>query len=205
MADKLFQGYRRFRQGYFEANKDRLVKLAQSQSPEIAMVSCCDSRVDPGILFDVEPGEIFVIRNVANLVPPYETAGNYHGTSAALEFAVLCLQVKQIVVLGHASCGGIRALMESDSSFAAEGFIASWMNLAAAAKKEVLARADLSTTQQRISACEKTAVSHSLRNLLSYPWIKQRVDAGNLELLGCFYDLHSGDLIVLDKITATGN
>jgi carbonic anhydrase len=164
------------------------------------MVSCCDSRVDPGILFDVDPGEIFVIRNVANLVPPYETSGNYHGTSAALEFAVTCLQVKQIVVLGHANCGGIRSLMENDTSFQAEGFIDSWMNLAAAAKKEVLARDDLHDMQQKIHACEKTAVSHSLRNLMLYPWIKQRVNEGELELLGCFYDLRNGDLLMLDKI-----
>lgn len=205
MTDKLFQGYQRFREGYFEKNKARLEKLALSQAPEIAMVSCCDSRVDPGILFDVDPGEIFIIRNVANLVPPYETTGNYHGTSAALEFAVTGLKVKQIVILGHANCGGIRALMENDTSFEAESFIGSWMNLAAAAKKEVLERTDLDTAQQKINACEKTAVSHSLHNLLLYPWIKQRVDAGKLELLGCFYDLHSGDLVVLDKIPANGD
>lgn len=200
MADKLFKGYKRFREGYFEKNKHKLEQLAESQAPEIAMVSCCDSRVDPGILFDVDPGEIFVIRNVANLVPPYETSGNYHGTSAALEFAVTCLMVKQIVVLGHANCGGIRALMENDTSFAAESFIGSWMNLAAAAKKEVMAREDLQDKQQRIDACEKTAVSHSLRNLMLYPWIQERVESGQLELLGCFYDLHSGDLLVLDSI-----
>ena len=202
MTDKLFQGYQRFREGYFEKNRDKLEQLAQSQAPEIAMVSCCDSRVDPGILFDVDPGEIFVIRNVANLVPPYETSGNYHGTSAALEFAVTCLQVKQIVVLGHANCGGIRALMENDTSFQNAGFIDSWMNLASAAKQEVMARADLVNLEQRIDACEKTAISHSLRNLLLYPWINQRVEAGQLELLGCFYDLRNGDLLVLDKIEA---
>lgn len=200
MTDKLFKGYQRFREGYFVKNKQRLQQLALSQAPEIAMVSCCDSRVDPGILFDVDPGEIFVIRNVANLVPPYETTGNYHGTSAALEFAVTCLKVKQIVILGHANCGGIRALMENDTSFQAESFIGSWMNLARAAKKEVLARSDLQDEQQRIHACEKIAVSHSLRNLMLYPWIKQRVEAGALELIGCFYDLRSGELQMLDKI-----
>lgn len=178
----------------------RLEQLAEKQTPQIAIVSCCDSRVDPGILFDVEPGDIFVIRNVANLEPPFETKGDYHGTSAALEFAVTCLQVKQVVVLGHANCGGIRALMENDTSIKSDGFIYSWMQLAALAKKEVLERIDLATPEQRINACEKTAVSYSLRNLMSYPWIRDRVEAGGLDLVGCYYDLRSGELVTLDEI-----
>ena len=123
MIEKLSKGYERFRQGYFQRNRSRLEQLAEKQTPEIAMISCCDSRVDPGILFDVEPGDLFVIRNVANLVPPFETRGDYHGTSAALEFAVTSLQVKQVVVLGHANCGGIRALMDNDSTIESDGFI----------------------------------------------------------------------------------
>ncbi len=202
MIEKLSKGYERFRQGYFQRNRSRLEQLAEKQNPEIAMISCCDSRVDPGILFDVEPGDLFVIRNVANLVPPFETRGDYHGTSAALEFAVTSLQVKQVVVLGHANCGGIRALMDNDSSIESDGFIDSWMNLAAAAKKEVLARDDLKTAEQRIDACEKAAISHSLKNLMSYPWINQRVNSGSLELLGCYYDLRSGELISLDEVNA---
>ncbi|MBT3203883.1 MAG: carbonic anhydrase [Gammaproteobacteria bacterium] len=202
MIEKLSKGYERFRQGYFQRNRSRLEQLAEKQTPEIAMISCCDSRVDPGILFDVEPGDLFVIRNVANLVPPFETRGDYHGTSAALEFAVTSLQVKQVVVLGHANCGGIRALMDNDSTIESDGFIDSWMNLAATAKKEVLARDDLKTAEQRIDACEKAAISHSLKNLMSYPWINQRVNSGSLELLGCYYDLRSGELISLDEVNA---
>ena len=200
MIEKLSKGYERFRNGYFKRNRARLEQLAEKQTPQIAIVSCCDSRVDPGILFDVEPGDIFVIRNVANLVPPFETKGDYHGTSAALEFAVTCLQVKQVVVLGHANCGGIRALMENDTSIKSDGFIYSWMQLAALAKKEVLERIDLATPEQRINACEKTAVSYSLRNLMSYPWIHDRVEAGSLDLVGCYYDLRSGELVTLDEI-----
>ena len=200
MIEKLSKGYERFRNGYFKRNRARLEQLAEKQTPQIAIVSCCDSRVDPGILFDVEPGDIFVIRNVANLVPPFETKGDYHGTSAALEFAVTCLQVKQVVVLGHANCGGIRALMENDTSIKSDGFIYSWMQLAALAKKEVLERIDLATPEQRINACEKTAVSYSLRNLMSYPWIRDRVEAGGLDLVGCYYDLRSGELVTLDEI-----
>ncbi|HED18123.1 MAG TPA: carbonic anhydrase [Gammaproteobacteria bacterium] len=203
MIEKLIKGYGRFRSGYFQRNRTRLEELALEQSPEVAMVSCCDSRVDPGILFDVEPGEIFVIRNVANLVPPFETKGDYHGTSAALEFAVTRLKVKQIVVLGHANCGGIRALMDSDASISSEGFIDSWMQIAAPAKKEVLARSDLDTPELRIDACEKTAVSYSLRNLMTHPWIHSRVEAGSLDLVGCYYDLRSATLVDVDEINTS--
>ena len=140
------------------------------------MVSCCDSRVDTGILFDAEPGEFFVIRNVANLIPPYELKGDYHGTSAALEFAVTCLKIKEIMVLGHANCGGIRALMENDGNIKKDGFIDRWMQIAVPAKKEILARNDLNTLDEKIDACEKTAINYSLRNLLTHPWVKQRVE-----------------------------
>lgn len=199
MIEKLSKGYQRFRNGYFQKNRQRLEQLAMKQTPEIAMISCCDSRVDPAVLFDLEPGDIFVIRNVANLVPPYETKGDYHGTSAALEFAVTCLQVKQIVILGHANCGGIRALMENDDAIQNEGFINSWMSIAAAAKQEVIARSDLSGFDQQIEACERTAVNHSLQNLMTYPWIRERVDTGRLELTACYYDLRNGELEDLVK------
>jgi len=198
MLEKLSQGYQRFRSGYFQKNKKRLEQLACKQTPEIAMISCCDSRVDPAVLFDLEPGDIFVIRNVANLVPPHETKGDYHGTSAALEFAVTCIKVKQIVILGHANCGGIRALMQNNTAIENEGFINSWMNIAAAAKQEVLARNDLTAFQPRVEACEKLAVKHSLKNLMTYPWIRERVESSRLTLSGCYYDLRNGDLIELE-------
>lgn len=202
MLEKLLKGYERFRNGYFQRNREQLEKLAQQQAPDVAMVSCCDSRVDTGILFDAEPGEIFVIRNVANLVPPFETKGDYHGTSAALEFAVTGLKVKEIMVLGHANCGGIRALMENDGNIKANGFIDNWMHIAAPAKKEVLARNDLNNFEEQIDACEKTAISYSLRNLLTHPWIRQRVEQGKLQLVGYYYELHNGQLIKIDEINA---
>ena len=203
MIEKLLKGYERFRNGYYLRNREKLEELAREQTPDVAMVSCCDSRVDPGILFDMEPGEIFGIRNVANLVPPYETKGAYHGTSAALEFAVTGLKVKQIVVLGHANCGGIRALMENDTSTKPDGFIDSWMQIAEPAKKEVLSRKDICTHEQQIDACEQTAVRHSLKNLLTHPWIRSRVEEGSLDLVGCYYDLRSGELVNVDEINAT--
>ena len=202
MTDKLKAGYARFRSGYFVRNRERLEALALRQTPQVAMVSCCDSRVDPTILFDVEPGDIFVIRNVANLVPPFETDGHYHGTSAALEFAVTGLNVKQILVLGHANCGGIRALMESDGSIKPDGFVDSWMQIAAPAKEEILARSDLDTPELRTVACEKTAVRYSLRNLMSHPWIRSRVETGGLTLIGWYYDLRSGEIAEVDEICA---
>ena len=202
MLEKLLKGYERFRNGYFQRNRQQLEKLAQQQAPDVAMVSCCDSRVDTGILFDAEPGEIFVIRNVANLIPPYELQGDYHGTSAALEFAVTCLKVKEIMVLGHANCGGIRALMENDGSIKKDGFIDRWMQIAAPAKKEILARNDLNTIEEKIDACEKTAISYSLRNLLTHPWVRKRVEQGKLQLVGYYYELHNGQLIKIDEINA---
>ena len=203
MIEKLTAGYERFRNGYYQRNRARLEQLAQKQTPEVAIISCCDSRVDPSILFDVEPGDIFVIRNVANLVPPFETQGDYHGTSAALEFAVTGLKVKQIVVLGHANCGGIRALMEKDSTIKSDGFIDSWMQIAAPAKEKVLAQKELNTLKLQTDACEKTAVNYSLQNLMSYPWIHERVTANKLDLIGCYYDLHTGELIDINEINAS--
>jgi len=202
MLEKLLKGYERFHNGYFQRNRKQLEKLAQQQAPDVAMVSCCDSRVDTGILFDAEPGEIFVIRNVANLIPPYELQGDYHGTSAALEFAVTCLKVKEVMVLGHANCGGIRALMENDGNIKKNGFIDRWMQIAAPAKKEILARKDLSTFEEKIDACEKTAISYSLRNLLTHPWVRERVEKGKLQLVGYYYELHTGQLEKIDEINA---
>jgi len=202
MLKKLLKGYERFRNGYFLRNREQLEKLAQQQAPDVAMISCCDSRVDTGILFDAEPGEIFVIRNVANLIPPFELKGDYHGTSAALEFAVTCLKVKEIMVLGHANCGGIRALMENDGNIKKDGFIDRWMQIAAPAKKEVLARNDLNNSEEQIDACEKTAIRYSLRNLLTHPWIHERVEQGKLQLVGYYYELHNGQLIKIDEINS---
>jgi len=201
MINKLSKGYERFRRGYYQSNKARLQQLSKKQEPQIAIVSCCDSRVDPGLLFDVKPGELFVIRNVANLVPPFETEGEYHGTSAALEFAVNYLKVKQIVVLGHANCGGIKSLMEDESVPKSDSFIDNWMQLAAAAKEYVLARNDACTHQQKITACEKKSVNYSLRNLMTYPWIRDKLVTGNISLLGLYYDLNNGELAILDEIT----
>jgi carbonic anhydrase len=197
MTERLVEGFRRFQEGYFRTHRERLERLAQGQSPHVAMVACCDSRVDPAILFDAGPGDIFVIRNVANLVPRCEPEGLYHGTSAALEFAVTALEVDDIVVLGHARCGGIRALLQQDTSVSQPGFIACWMQIAEAARAEVLARPDLSGIEAQARACEQAAIGLSLTNLMSYPWIRERVARGSLALHGWYYDLQSGELMRL--------
>ena len=197
MVDSLIEGYRRFRAGYFNSNRERLTALAEGQAPRFAIVSCCDSRVDPGIVFDADPGELFIIRNVANLVPPFEAEGNYHGTSAALEFAVTGLGVSDVVVLGHARCGGIRALLSGDPP-PGESFVSSWMGIAAPARDEVLRRSDLATEAERQCACEQSAVRLSLRNLLTFPWVAERVAGGKLRLHGWYYDLQSGRITRLE-------
>jgi carbonic anhydrase len=190
MPEKLVEGYERFRKGYFLQNRDGLLTLAQGQSPRIALVSCCDSRVDPTVVFDASPGELFVVRNVANLVPPFEEGGDFHGTSAALEFAVTGLNVSDIVVLGHAQCGGIAALMDKQPNTENRSFIDHWMSLASPAREAALA----GDPENRYQACEHSAIELSLQNLMTFPFIKSRVEQGTLSIHGWYYDLAQSTL-----------
>ncbi|HEB58485.1 MAG TPA: carbonic anhydrase [Gammaproteobacteria bacterium] len=199
VIDQLVAGHHRFRDGYYQENRERLVDLArQGQSPRVAVVACCDSRVDPAVITDSNPGDIFVIRNVANLIPPCEGKGTWHGTSAALQFAVCGLNVEHIIVLGHARCGGIRALLEGEQQGEEGNFIADWMSIAAAARDHALSRADLDDFEARILACEREAIGISLNNLMTFQWIRERVEAGELELHGWYYDMDTGILSRLD-------
>jgi len=197
--DELLAGYRRFREGYFKDNRERLTDLADAgQSPRAAVVACCDSRVDPAVITDSAPGELFVIRNVANLVPPCEGEGIWHGTSAALQFAVCGLGVEHLIVLGHARCGGIRALLEGQDERNEDSFVADWMSIASAARRSALERPDLHSVDERAHACELDAIGISLGNLASFPWIRERIDQGRLQLHGWYYDLTSGELLCRD-------
>jgi len=200
MPKELIAGYKRFRDGYFKDNRTRLDALAAGQSPRICLVSCCDSRVDPATVFDAHPGDLFVIRNVANLVPPYEEEGLFHGTSAALEFAITGLEVEHIVVLGHAHCGGIRALMDKETGDEGSSFIDRWMSIAEPVRQSLVCAPD-TNHEDRYAACERHAVAHSLRNLMSYPWIQSRVEGGTLSLHGWHYDLAGGALSILNAET----
>ena len=197
--DALIAGYHRFRAGYYKANEERLTTLAmEGQSPAVAIVGCCDSRVDPAVITDSAPGELFVIRNVANLVPPCEGEGTWHGTSAALEFAVCGLGVEHLIVLGHARCGGIRALLEGDSQ-GENHFINEWMRIAEEAREIALDQDGPHSMEERARLCELESIKISLSNLASFPWIRQRLEAGSLELHGWYYDMRSGELLFLDR------
>ena len=191
--DKLISGYRRFRENQWPERRITFQELARDgQSPRTMVVACCDSRIDPSMIFGAAPGELFVVRNVANLVPPYAPDGRFHATSAALEFAVCVLEVDNLIVMGHAMCGGIRALLEGPP-VQSDDFLGSWMSVAESAKRRVLE----SAPEDPQAACEQEAVKLSLDNLRSFPWIRQRVDAGRLRTHGATFDIRSGELSLL--------
>ncbi|MBZ4194069.1 MAG: carbonic anhydrase [Candidatus Contendobacter sp.] len=199
--NELLRGFQRFRIKNFEPNRELFNRLAmQGQTPRTLLIGCSDSRVDPAILTDSAPGDMFVVRNVANLVPPYETTGRYHGTSAALEFAVCNLEVENIIVLGHSRCGGIKALLKGygQNNDEGEGFIAPWVEIAAPAREEVLRRWPDAGHEFQQRACERAGIRASLDNLLTFPFLRQRVDDGRLTLHGWYYDLENGELLQYD-------
>lgn len=195
----LLDGYRSFRENRLPAETSRIRILAEhGQRPKIMLIGCCDSRVSPEVIFDAAPGEIFVVRNVANLVPPYEQAGEYHGTSAALEFAVMALKVKHIVVMGHGRCGGIHAALNEIDPLSHGDFIGQWMSIMEELALEV--RNDESVPEdKKQQELEHRGVQLSLQNLLSFPWIKELYDAGELALHGAWFDVGLGELHVLDS------
>lgn len=190
----LIAGFGRFREAHFESDRYRRLS-EQGQTPKVLVLGCCDSRVDPAIILDCAPGDLFVIRNVANLVPPYENAGHYHGTSAALEFGVCNLGVEHVIVLGHAQCGGIRALIEGGAPGEEHSFIGRWMKLANPAREAVFSTQPDAKPGQLARECEKQAILASLENLLTFPWVKSRVEAGTMLLHGWYFDIESGMLL----------
>lgn len=195
--EKLVDGFKRFRIHNYETNSALFDHLAkQGQSPKTIVVGCCDSRVDPAIVTDCDPGDLFIIRNVANLVPPFETSGNYHGTSAALEFGVRRLEVENIIVLGHARCGGIQALLNNTlGAEPQEGFISGWMKVASNARNRVLSRMPEDSPEMQERACEQESILVSLDNLLTFPWILERVAQRKLVLHGWYFDMERGELL----------
>lgn len=195
---KFVEGFKRFQEGYFGKNQELFETLKQGQNPSAMIIACSDSRVDPAIITDCDPGDLFVVRNVANLVPPYETGGGLHGVSTALEFGVCALGVKHIIVLGHSQCGGVRALMNGIPEGVKGEFIVNWVNISARAKERVLAELPDATPQEQLCACEEASVLVSLENLLTFPWIKQRVQQGALMLHGWYFDIQKGELVAYD-------
>ncbi|MGS1007708.1 carbonic anhydrase [Achromobacter anxifer] len=199
---RLTEGYQSFLGGRFPSESSRYQKLAESgQNPEILIIGCCDSRVSPEVIFDAGPGEMFVVRNVANLVPPCEpdSESSYHGTSAAIEFAVNGLNVKHIVVLGHASCGGIRSFFDDAKPLSKGDFIGKWMSQI----EPVAERLGPGTgdRQANLKRLELAVVEHSLNNLMTFPSIRRRVEKGELELHGTYFGVATGLLYLRDPAT----
>jgi len=198
----LIDGFARFRGNHFSAEDVMYRNLVeQGQTPKVLIVGCCDSRVDPALIFDCAPGDLFVIRNVANLVPPVEGRAGHHGTTAALEYGVRNLSVEHIIVLGHAHCGGIATLLNTAGVTDPASFIDDWMKLAEAARVEVTQALLQASDAQRQRECEKRAILVSLQNLRTFPWITQRVEAGKLMLHGWYFDIELGELLGYEQAT----
>jgi carbonic anhydrase len=201
LPDRLLAGYRAFLDERLPRERARFEAQAERQTPEIMVIGCCDSRVSPEVIFDASPGELFVVRNVANLVPPYETGGEYHGTSAALEFAVQALRVKHIVILGHARCGGIQAFADDLEPLSPGDFIGKWIGLIGPAAQRVGPRTG--ERQDYLRRLELASIEQGLRNLTTFPCVRILVERGKLELHGAYFGVATGELLVRDPETGT--
>lgn len=196
----LIDGYQRFRTADWRRQRERWAELKEGQSPKVMIIACSDSRVDPAQIFDTLPGEIFVVRNVANLVPPFETGGGHHGVSAALEFAVTQLKVEEVVVLGHEKCGGCKAALTkgfADADHGNGGFIADWVSLLDDARDRVIAKHGNGADAGR--EMELEAVRTSIANLRTFPFVTEREAAGTLSLRGAYFGIDNGQLLLLDE------
>lgn len=201
--DHLADRFRRFKFRHFAPNQDHYEELATyGQNPDTMIISCCDSRVDPETIFNAMPGELFVMRNVANLVPPYETQGRFHGVSSAIEFAVMNLRVKNLIVMGHSGCGGIKAALDQHAAIETEAkFISRWMSMLSEARLNVLASHQSATHAERVAALEFEAVKSSIKNLRTFPFVRELEEKGKLDLCGAHFDIASGTLSVLNPMT----
>ena len=197
---RLLDGYLAFTSQRLPTEQSRYRELAErGQSPEVMVIGCCDSRVSPEVIFDAGPGELFVVRNVANLVPVYAPDGGAHGVSAALEYAVRVLRIKHIVVLGHAQCGGIRAFIDKMAPLTPGDFIGRWMSMFVKPGEQVSQR-DHETMQDFTTRIEKAAVFRSLENLMTFPFVQEPVGRGELKLHGAYFGVAEGALSVLDLV-----
>jgi carbonic anhydrase len=202
LPDTLLSGYKTFMTEHFARETARYRELAEKgQSPETLVIACCDSRAAPETIFNSAPGEIFVLRNVANLIPPYEPDGEFHAASAALEFAGQSLKVKHIVVMGHGRCGGIKAALDTESAPLSPGdFIGKWMSLIAPAA-EAVGGNSLMTPTERQTALERISIRYSLNNLRTFPCVDILEKKGKLSLHGAWFDISTGELWVMDHQT----
>jgi carbonic anhydrase len=203
--DRLLAGYRRFRATGWDHNRKRWEQLRDGQTPETMIIACSDSRVDPSQIFDVDPGEIFVVRNVAALVPPYETSPGHHGVSAALEFAVQFLRVKEVLVMGHGRCGGCRAALTQEmhgQDLGSGGFVANWISMLDEVREPIASTLGIDgrAAEQEM---ERAAVKVSLANLRTFPCIREKEARGTLRLRGALFAISDGILHVLDEQAGT--
>jgi carbonic anhydrase len=198
--ENLADRFRRFKQRHFLPNAEQYEELATyGQTPEAMIISCSDSRVDPETIFGAMPGELFVVRNVANLIPPYETGGKFHGVSAAIEFAALNLRVKNLIVMGHSGCGGVKAALDQSAAIQTESqFISRWMSMLDEARLSVLASHQTRPHAEKQRALEKEGVKTAIKNLRTFPFISQLEDKGRLALHGAYFDIATGTLSVLN-------
>lgn len=198
--DDLIGGYRTFLSEHWAVEAERYRKLAEvGQTPRTLIIACSDSRVDPSRIFNARPGELFIVRNVANLVPPFEIHGDYHGTSAAIEFAVRMLQVERILVLGHARCGGIRGFLDGrESRTTPSTFLEKWIHLLEPAHRKLLASGLPEDREARERLMEFTGIAHSIENLTTFPFVSEAVASGKLQLHGGFFDIATGQLRLRD-------
>lgn len=198
----MLDGYRRFRENDWKKQRERWEELKEGQSPKVMIIACSDSRVDPTQIFDIHPGETFIVRNVAALVPPFETKHGYHGVSAALEFAVQFLKVEEIVVMGHGLCGGCEAALTQqmkDLPPGEGGFIADWITLLDDARAKVVAEHGESNLRPTQLAMEHEGVKTSLSNLRTFPCIQKKESNGSIRLIGAWFAISGGKLHVLDE------
>ena len=197
----LIEGYRTFTSQRLPTEQTRYRELSErGQSPAVMVIGCCDSRVSPEVIFDAGPGELFVVRNVANLVPTFQPDENAHGVSAALEYAVQVLKIKHIVVMGHAQCGGIKAFIDDSAPLSPGDFIGKWMAMFIKPGEQVSQR-EHESRQEFTTRIEKAAVFRSLENLMTFPFVRKAVERGEMELHGAYFGVAEGSLFVLDRET----
>lgn len=203
--ETLTDRYRRFRHRHFVPHADHYEELATyGQNPDTMVISCCDSRVDPETIFSAMPGELFIMRNVANLVPPYETGGKYHGVSTGVEYAVLNLRIKHLIILGHSGCGGIKAALDQSAAIQTEAhFISRWMSMLDDARLSVLSSHQMKSSAERQTALELEGIKKSIKNLRTFPFVSQHEERGKLSLHGAYFDIKSGTLSVLNHSRGT--
>ncbi len=201
IPDQLLGGYRHFRSDRFVVEVDRFRQLAKGQSPTTMIIACADSRVAPSTIYSAAPGELFVVRNVAALVPPAEDGGSYHGTSAAIEYAVTVLKVSNIVVMGHGMCGGVSACLAAAESKPVGQFIGNWVKLLAPACEQVIEAIPSSDMSGRQLLLERLGIQRSMTNLLTYRFVVEAVTAGRLRLHGAWFSIAEGALFWLDQAT----